>query len=156
MVKKQIKNIVNERYSNLKDFEGTLRYMNSADRDTDSIREFSELITLYPKSKYTLKAKENILIAKNQLAGQEVAVGRYYFKRNNPMSAIKRFKTVINEHKNTPYYPEAIFRSIEAYIMLGVNNKVLDYSEILKKDFPNSEWNILASNLKEEYGIKAD
>ena len=77
-------------------------------------------------------------------------------KPNNPMSAIKRFKTVINEHKNTPYYPEAIFRSIEAYIMLGVNNKVLDYSEILKKDFPNSEWNILASNLKEEYGIKAD
>ena len=66
----------------------------------DSIREFSELITLYPKSKYTLKAKENILIAKNQLAGQEVAVGRYYLKRNNPMSAIKRFKTVINEHKN--------------------------------------------------------
>ena len=26
----------------------------------DSIREFSELITLYPKSKYTLKAKKNI------------------------------------------------------------------------------------------------
>ena len=66
------------------------------------------------------------------------------------------FKTVINEHKNTPYYPEAIFRSIEAYVMLGINNKVLDYSAILKKDFPNSEWNILASNLKEEYGIKAD
>ena len=103
----------------------------------DSIREFSELITLYPKSKYTLKAKENILIAKNQLAGQEVAVGRYYLKRNNPISAIKRFKTVINEHKNTPYYPEAIFRSIEAYVMLGINNKVLDYSAILKKDFPN-------------------
>ena len=40
--------------------------------------------------------------------------------------------------------------------MLGINNKVLNYSEILKKDFPNSEWNILASNLKEEYGIKAD
>ena len=37
---KQIKDIVNERYSNLKDFEGTLRYMNSADRDTQAIREF--------------------------------------------------------------------------------------------------------------------
>ena len=37
---KQIKDIVNERYSNLKDFEGTLRYMNSADRDSQGIREF--------------------------------------------------------------------------------------------------------------------
>ena len=37
---KQIKDIVNERYSNLKDFEGTLRYMNSADRDTQVIRDF--------------------------------------------------------------------------------------------------------------------
>ena len=34
------KNIVNERYGNLKDFEGTLRYMNSADRDTQDIRDF--------------------------------------------------------------------------------------------------------------------
>jgi organic radical activating enzyme len=37
---KQIKNIVNARYSNLKDFEGTLRYMNSVDRDSEEIRQF--------------------------------------------------------------------------------------------------------------------
>ena len=36
---KQIKNIVNARYSDLKDFKGTLRYMNSADRDTEEIRK---------------------------------------------------------------------------------------------------------------------
>jgi MoaA/NifB/PqqE/SkfB family radical SAM enzyme len=36
---KQIKNIVNSRYSDLKDFAGTLRYMNLQDRDTQEIRE---------------------------------------------------------------------------------------------------------------------
>jgi hypothetical protein len=35
---KQIKNIVNSRYNTLKDFSGTLRYMNSADRDSTDIR----------------------------------------------------------------------------------------------------------------------
>jgi hypothetical protein len=35
---KQIKNIVNARYSDLKDFQGTLRYMNAADRDDEDIR----------------------------------------------------------------------------------------------------------------------
>jgi hypothetical protein len=46
----QIKNIVNARYSNLKDFEGTLRYMNAVDRDSDSIR---------------IQRKERILLADN-------------------------------------------------------------------------------------------
>ena len=36
---KQIKNIVNARYSDLKDFQPTLRFMNAADRDTVEIRE---------------------------------------------------------------------------------------------------------------------
>ena len=35
---KQIKDIVNDRYGNLKDFKGTLNYMNSADRDSEAIR----------------------------------------------------------------------------------------------------------------------
>ena len=122
----------------------------------DSIREFAELIKFYPKSKYSAKAKENILISKNQLAGQEVAVGRYYLKRNNPLSAIKRFKTVINDHENSPYYPEALFRSIEAYAMLGINNKIINYAKIIKKEFPNSEWNPLTLNLMDKYGIKVD
>jgi len=36
---KQIKNIVNARYSDLKDFQPTLRFMNAVDRDTVEIRE---------------------------------------------------------------------------------------------------------------------
>ena len=111
---------------------------------------------LYPKSKYALKAKNNITIAKSQLAGQEVAVGRYYLEKNNPLSAINRFKTVIDYHKSTPYYPEALFRSIEGYAMLGINHKVKGYAKVLKKEFPNSEWNSLALNLMKEYGIKVD
>ena len=90
------------------------------------------------------------------MAGQEVAVGRFYLKRNNPLSAINRFKTVIDNHKNTPHYPEALFRSIEGYAMLGINHKVKGYVNILKKEFPNSEWNSLALNLMKKYGIKVD
>ena len=36
---KQVKNIVNSRYNMLTDFQPTLRYMNSADRDSGEIRE---------------------------------------------------------------------------------------------------------------------
>ena len=34
-----VKNIVNSRYSMLTDFKPTLRFMNSADRDSEKIRE---------------------------------------------------------------------------------------------------------------------
>ena len=36
---KQVKNIVNARYSELKDFQAILRFMNSADRDSVEIRQ---------------------------------------------------------------------------------------------------------------------
>ena len=36
---KQIKNVVNARYSNLKDFQPTLRFMNSVHKDSEQIRE---------------------------------------------------------------------------------------------------------------------
>ena len=106
----------------------------------DSIREFSELITLYPKSKYTLKAKENILIAKNQLAGQEVAVGRYYLKRNNPISAIKRFKTVINDYETTIYVEEALHRLVELHYKLGLVDESKKYASLLGYNYQSSEW----------------
>ena len=37
---KQVKNIVNSRYNMLKDFQPTLRYMNSVDRDSGQMREY--------------------------------------------------------------------------------------------------------------------
>ena len=36
---KQIKNIANSRYSDLKDFQPTLRFMNSADRESEEIQK---------------------------------------------------------------------------------------------------------------------
>ena len=35
----QVKNIVTDRYKDLKDFQGTINFMNSIDRDTQEIRE---------------------------------------------------------------------------------------------------------------------
>ena len=40
--------------------------------------------------------------------------------------------------------------------MLGINNRVISYAKILKKEFPDSEWNSLALNLMKDYGIKVD
>ena len=120
----------------------------------DSMREFFELNTLYPNSKYQELAKKNIKIAQNQLAGQEMAVGRYYLKRGNPLSALKRFQAVMHDHKNTPFYPESLYRIVETYLMMGVDRQALDAYNLLRKKFPDSEWMSLASTQIKESRLK--
>ena len=115
---------------------------------------FRSAALFYPKSEYSELAKENINIAKNQLAGQEMAVGRYYLKRGNPLAALKRFQTVIKEHKSTPFYQESLYRSLETYLLMGVDSQALITNKALKKNFPDSKWTLLAYDLLRESGLE--
>ena len=122
----------------------------------DSIKEFSELISDYPKSEYSDLARKNIKIAKNQLAGQEMAVGRYYLKRDNPLAALKRFQTVRDQHNDTPFYPESLYRIVESYLVIGIDSQaLLAYDSLLKRS-PNSKWTLLAKTKLEESRLKEE
>ena len=120
----------------------------------DSIKEFSDLISLYPKSKYVALARKNIRIAENQLAGQEMAVGRYYLKKDNPLAALKRFQTVASDHKGTPFYPESLYRMVETYLMMGVDRQAFNAYNSLSNEFPDSKWASLASILLRDSQLK--
>ncbi len=122
----------------------------------DSIREFTDLIFLYPNSKYVDLAKQNIRVAENQLAGQEMAVGRYYLERGNPLAALKRFQTVIDEHQKTPFYPESLYRLIETYLMMGVDRQAVVTYNSLKNKYPDSRWTSLASNQLKNSRLKGN
>ena len=122
----------------------------------DSMKEFSDLITNYPKSEYTALAKKNIEVAKNQLAGQEMAVGRYYLKRNNPLAALKRFQTVRNQHSDTPFHPESLYRIVESYLVMGIDSQANNAYDILKRKFPNGKWTLLAKTKLDESRLKEE
>ena len=122
----------------------------------DSIKEFSELISNYPKSEYSDLARRNIKIAKNQLAGQEMAVGRYYLKRDNPLAALKRFQTVRDQHSDTPFYPESLYRIVESYLVIGIDSQALLAYDSLIKRSPNSKWTLLAKTKLEESRLKEE
>ena len=122
----------------------------------DSMKEFSDLITNYPKSEYTGLAKKNIEIAKNQLAGQEMAVGRYYLKRDNPLAALKRFQTVRNQHSDTPFHPESLYRIVESYLVMGIDSQAISAYRVLKRKFPNGKWTLLAKTQIDESRLKEE
>ena len=121
----------------------------------DSLREFKELIELYPSSDYAKLARTKFSLAVNQLAGQEMSVGRYYFRKKNPLAAIKRFQAVLETYPQTAHYYEAQCRLIECYLTIGADKKATAQLKQLTKRFPDNEWTMLAkrllikSNLKE-------
>ena len=113
-------------------------------RDQTATRKaLSELKVLrgrYPTSPYAKQAENRILIAEDILAASEMSVGRYYLKQNQLTGAIGRFKTVATEYQTTAHVEEALYRLIEANLVLGVVPEAQSAAAVLGHNFPNSDW----------------
>ena len=105
-----------------------------------AVREFSDLISEYPDSEYTKLSREHLSTAYSQLAGQEMAVGRYYMKRQDYLAAVNRFLIVEKEYSDTPFAVEALYRLIEAYTALGLEDLARSRNAQLQKRYPSSGW----------------
>ena len=69
-----------------------------------------ELIDRYPSSEYVNDARFRVTVVKDQLAGKEMDVGRYYLKRRNYTAAINRFRQVVARFQTTRHVEEALER----------------------------------------------
>jgi outer membrane protein assembly factor BamD len=67
-------------------------------------------------------------------------VGRYYLKRHEYLSAINRFKQVVENYQTTTHVPEALHRLVECYLALGVTEEAKKYAAVLGYNYPSSEW----------------
>lgn len=80
-------------------------------------------------------------------AGQEMAVGRYYLKNKNYLSALNRFNTVVGQYQTTPQIEEALYRQVEIYTILGMNNQAKKSTRVLEHNYPKSSWTAKAQKL---------
>lgn len=101
---------------------------------------FEELITRFPDSKYAADAKPKLVLIRDQLAGKEMEIGRFYQKRGHYLAAINRFRTVVEEYDTTSHVPEALHRLTESYLALGVADEAQKAAATLGYNFPGSEW----------------
>jgi outer membrane protein assembly factor BamD len=67
-------------------------------------------------------------------------VGRYYLQRRNYTAAINRFRTVISQYQTTNQIEEALARTAEAYLALGVVSEAQTAGAVLGHNFPDSRW----------------
>jgi outer membrane protein assembly factor BamD len=110
------------------------------DRADKTIATMEDLVRKWPTSEYAKDAKERIRMARDQLAGKEMDVGRYYLNKRNYTGAINRFREVLVKFQNTRHVEEALSRITEAYMGLGILNEAQTAAAVLGHNFPDSPW----------------
>ena len=99
-----------------------------------------ELTEKYPDSEYAEDAKTKLRIARDQLAGKEMQVGRYYLEKHDWVAAINRFKNVVDVYPESRQVEEALARLTEAYYAMGLTNEAQAAASVLGQNFPDSPW----------------
>ncbi len=102
--------------------------------------DFQELLIYGKSTKYAEDAKWKLDYINNVLAGKDLAIGRFYLRTSNPISAVNRFKDVLENYPNSMFIPESLFRMTEVYTLLGLVDEAKKYSSVLGHNYPNSIW----------------
>lgn len=119
-----------------------------------AVAALQELIERYPNSEYVADARQKLLVVRDQLAGKDMAVGKYYLDRRNYTGAINRYRDVISKYQTTRHVEEALMRLTEAYMAMGVVNEAQTAAAVLGHNFPDSPWYRDAFKLLESGGLE--
>jgi outer membrane protein assembly factor BamD len=106
----------------------------------DALKGMQEVISRYPDSSYAKDAKLKISLISDHIAGAEMNVGRWYIGQKLYISAIDRFRTVVEKYQTTSHVPEALERLVECYVALGIKKEAQATAAVLGYNFPGSDW----------------
>ena len=105
-----------------------------------ALSSFQEVVRRFPESRFARDAREKIELTEDHLAAKEMEVGRYYLKRKQYLSALNRFRKVIQEYQTSTHVAEALHRSVEVYMALGLVDEARRSASVLGFNFPGSQW----------------
>jgi outer membrane protein assembly factor BamD len=109
-------------------------------RTEKAMESLEEVVRKYPTSEYATAAKQKLEFARDQLAGKEMSIGRYYLERKDFVGAINRFKIVVTRYQTTRHVEEALMRLTESYMSLGIVPEAQTAAAVLGHNFPDSSW----------------
>ncbi|OHV82357.1 outer membrane protein assembly factor BamD [Ensifer sp. LCM 4579] len=119
-----------------------------------AIEAMQAVVDKYPESEYVDDAQAKIRFARDQLAGKEMQVGRYYLERKEYLAAISRFRVVVEQYSNTNQVEEALARLVEAYYAMGVTAEAQTAAAVLGHNYPDSKWYAGSYKLLQSGGLE--
>jgi outer membrane protein assembly factor BamD len=124
------------------------------ERTEKAAQTLEEVARKYPDSEYAVASKRKIEIARDQLAGKEMDIGRQLLNSHNYTGAINRFKVVVTRYQRTRHVEEALLRLTEAYMALGIVEEAQTSAAVLGHNFPDSRWYKDAYALMQSRGVE--
>ena len=121
---------------------------------SQTIDAMSRVVNDYPDSEYVEDAQAKIRFARDQLAGREMQVGRYYLERKEYLAAVKRFRVVVEEYSNTNQVEEALARLVETYYAMGIVEEAQTAAAVLGRNYPDSQWYADSYKLLQTGGVE--
>lgn len=114
-----------------------------------ALQSFQILLQQYPRSPYAADTRQRAIFLRNKLADYELAVAKYYMKREAYVAAVNRARSVIENYDGSPAAIEALgimaagYRKLEIPELAAVaesvrqaNAPTTDPNEGLAKDRP--------------------
>ena len=105
-----------------------------------ALASLNEVTARFPDSEYARDAELKTDMVKDQLAGKEMEIGRYYLRRSEHLAAINRFKKVVQTYDSTSHTPEALHRLVESYLSIGLVGQAQAAAAVLGHNYPGTVW----------------
>jgi len=103
----------------------------------DTIESF---LKKYPNTDYAMDLKFKLDLIVNQMAAKELSIARYYIKNEKWIPAINRLKVIVEKYDKTIFVEEALFRLVEIYYRIGLENEATAAAAMLGYNYNSSEW----------------
>jgi len=102
----------------------------------DSFEAFKELLARFPNSRYAPDARLRLQYLLNALAGHEVRVADYYYRRGAYLAALERAQGALHEFPGSASRQEALTLMARSYEALGLSDLQADAERVLRLNYP--------------------
>ena len=110
------------------------------DNTADALTAFQQLVIRFPDSEYAKDAEAKLKNIVENLAAHEMEIGRFYLQKGNHLSALNRFNIVVQSFPQTTQIEEALYRQVEIYEILGMEEEAKIPAHLLEDRYPDSKW----------------
>ena len=105
-----------------------------------SKKSIENFLEKYPNTDYAMDLRFKLDLIINQMTTKEISIARYYMQNQKWIPAINRLKTVVEKYEKTIFVEEALYRLVEIYYRLGLEDEAKASAALLGYNYNSSEW----------------
>ena len=103
-------------------------------------KNFQELINRFPESEYAKDSSQKLIFINENIAAKDMEIAIFYLKQKQYLAALGRYNKVIEKYPKSKFIPEALYRLVEIYTILGMKKEANNAASVIVYNYPKSQW----------------